>query len=92
MNSGSLILITIVFSILFVFLQRSEARRRFIVLGLVLLVGALIGQNAANRNLGFESLIGLVLGSILAFLFWLLVGRYNPVGSSDNIRVVRMDD
>jgi hypothetical protein len=92
MNSGYLILITIVFSILFVFLQRSEARRRFIVLGLVLLVGALIGQNAANRNLGFESLIGLVLGSILAFLFWLLVGRYNPVGSSDNIRVVRMDD
>lgn len=29
---------------------------------------------------------------ILAFLFWLFVGRYNPPGSSESIRVLGLND
>jgi len=39
------------------------------------------------------SKVVLALALVLNLLFWLLIGRYNPVASSDkNIRVIGMDD
>ncbi len=38
------------------------------------------------------TILALVSAFIVAFLFWLLVGRYNPPGSSDSIRVLGLND
>ncbi len=39
-----------------------------------------------------EALVGLLIATVFNGLFWLLIGRYNPVHSSDEIRVLGMDD
>lgn len=39
-----------------------------------------------------EAWIALVLALLLNFSFWLFIGRYNPVHSSDEIRVITMDE
>jgi len=39
-----------------------------------------------------ETLIGFIVGFIISGLFWALIGKYNPVGSSDDIQVVGMND
>jgi hypothetical protein len=36
--------------------------------------------------------LGFIFAVVVSFLFWLLVGRYNPVGTSDDIHVLGMDD
>jgi hypothetical protein len=33
-----------------------------------------------------------VVALVVNFLFWLLIGRYNPVGSSEDIQVLGLDD
>ncbi|MCC6891189.1 MAG: hypothetical protein IT321_00100 [Anaerolineae bacterium] len=39
-----------------------------------------------------EAVLGLIIAAVLNFLFYVLIGRYNPVGSSDDIHVLGMDD
>ncbi len=92
MDIGSLILLALSFTIIFILIQRSEARRRRIVLFCMLLVILLIAWYANTAGLQREALIGFFIGLALSWLFWLLVGRYNPVGSSDSIHVLGMDD
>ena len=52
----------------------------------------LIRHNAFLKVKHSETQAAFVLGLILSFLFWLLIGRYNPIGSSDDIQVIGMDD
>lgn len=92
MDGGSLLLLSISFFLVFFFIQRAEARRRRIVIFAMLLVIALIVWYANTTSLQREALVGFFIGLILSFLFWILIGRYNPVGSSDSIKVLGMDD
>jgi hypothetical protein len=39
-----------------------------------------------------EAFVALLIALFFNLLFWVLIGRYNPVGSSDNIRVLGLDD
>ncbi|MDI9634498.1 hypothetical protein QM565_01670 [Geitlerinema splendidum] len=39
-----------------------------------------------------EALFALVTAFLINFFFWALIGRYNPVGSSDRIQVIGMED
>lgn len=41
-----------------------------------------------------EMVIGVIASLILSFLFWLLIGRYNPAGDKDEeaIKVYGLDD
>jgi len=92
MDIGSLILLSLSFMILFIIVQRAEAKRKRIVRITVALLLLLIVWYANTTSLQTEALVGFIVAVILSFLFWLLIGRYNPVGSSDDIRVLGLDD
>lgn len=89
MNTGYLLLVAVAFAVLAIISQRIEDGRKrpfrwFIGFVLVLLM--------IRGNLLLENLLGFGLGLVVSFVFWLFVGRYNPVGSSDEIKVFGMDD
>jgi uncharacterized membrane protein YhhN len=92
MDIGSLILLTLSFTTIFILIQRAEAKRRRIVIFCMFLVIVLIAWYAGMTNLQRETLFGFIIGLVFSFLFWVLIGRYNPVGSSDDIHVLGMDD
>ena len=92
MDTGITILLTLFISFMLFVVQRVEAKRRLIVAVGMLLGGELIRRYVWYRDLHSEALVALVVALVLNGLFWLLIGRYNPVGSSDRIQVIGMDD
>jgi hypothetical protein len=72
--------------------QRAEAKRKKIVRTIAILLVLFMAWYANTTSLQSEALVGFIIAVVISFLFWLLVGRYNPVGSSDAIRVLGMDD
>lgn len=86
-------LITIVVTLLLVMVQRAEAARRRLVGGFVIICLLIIRHNAFIKgDLHEETLLAFVLSLLISALFWLLVGKYNPPGDSDDISVIGMDD
>lgn len=93
MNGGVVLLLTIVLGAMLLLIQRAEQRRRRLTTIVMAGVGFLIGYWANYRLLGSEFTTALALAAFLNLLFWLLIGRYNPVGDSEQgIRVLGMDD
>jgi hypothetical protein len=92
MQLDAILLLAFVFSLLLFFIQRSEKRRRLVAIIVVLGVGELLRRYVFYRDYHDEALIALIIAVILNVLFWLLIGRYNPVGSSDSIQVMGLDD
>lgn len=93
MNWGAFLLIGVVLCGLLFGVQRTEARRRRLSLLLLFLMAALSWSWANFRDLKSEYLLALAVSLIVNFLFWLLIGRYNPVADSDEtITVYGMDD
>lgn len=92
MDWGSFVLLTGSFTVILLMVQRAERRRRLVVALFMLVIGILIQRYVLSWNLHTEAQIGFVVALILNLLFWLLVGRYNPVGSSEDIQVLGMDD
>lgn len=92
MDGGILILLVLSLGTIILVLQRTEAKRRrfvsiimfFVVLVLIWLVNL--------RGAWGEAFLGLIIALILNWLFYVLIGRYNPVGTSDDIHVLGMDD
>lgn len=92
MDVGTLLLLTISFGLLLLLVQRAESKRRRIVAILLLpVLGIILHYANATENLR-EAFAGFVVALVLNFLFWLFIGRYNPVGSSDSIKVLGLDD
>jgi hypothetical protein len=86
-------LISITVALLLIIVQRSEETKRRIVWTVVILCFLIIRHNAFIKgNLHDETLFGFIIGFIISGLFWALIGKYNPVGSSDSIQVMGMDD
>lgn len=86
-------LVTLMFTIQLLWLQRTEIKRRRIVWFIIIVASLGIRHNAFLRgNLHGETLAGFIAAILLAGLFWLFIGRYNPVGSSDNIKVIGLND
>ena len=93
MEIGYLLLIAVTFGLLFITIQRTEKTKRRIVWLLVILAGLVIRQNAFIQNdLHEETLFGFLGGLLIAGIFWSFIGRYNPVGTSDEIKVIGLDD
>ncbi|MCB9451673.1 MAG: hypothetical protein H6672_09550 [Anaerolineaceae bacterium] len=92
MDWGSFILLAGSFTIIMLMVQRAERRRRRLVGLFMLVIGILIQRYAVFWKLYDEALFGFIVALILNFLFWALIGRYNPVGTSDDIRVMGLDD
>ena len=92
MDTQYLFFVALLITILLIAMQRTEAGRRKFVLLLLVIVGLLLRHNAFLKNLHVETALGIAAGAIVSGLFWLFVGRYNPVGSSDDIKVMGLDD
>lgn len=92
MNLEYLIILTTLFSIIFMLIQRSEAKKRMIVTLALVIPMILIRNFAVYRDVQQEAWIGLGIALIFNFMFWVLIGRYNPVPSSDEIQVLGLDD
>ncbi|QPC81018.1 hypothetical protein G4Y79_15040 [Phototrophicus methaneseepsis] len=89
MNWGYIFIVGLVFSTLLIFSQRVIPRRRrtmrifIVVLGIILVLGTpLLGEN----------ILAFLIALIISFLFWLLIGRYNPPPEDDSIKVLGLDD
>lgn len=85
-------IILILLTMLFLFEQRADPTRRkavryFTYFGMFLLLIYTWWYEAWR-----EGLFALLAAIAVSGLFWLLIGRYNPVSSSDDIRVLGMDD
>ena len=76
---------------LFLF-QRTEAKKRRIVALVMVLLSVVIFNFIRYRELHSEAQTALVAALAVNFLFWALIGRYNPPKSSDEIQVIGMDD
>lgn len=92
MDIEYLLIFTVLLSFLLFLIQRTEAKRRLLVILVVAIPAILIRNWIAYRDMEQEGLVALGLALLLNFLFWFLIGRYNPVGSSDDIEVLGMDD
>lgn len=93
MNAGVVLLLTLVLGGMLFLIQRAEKRRRRLATLVMAGLAFLLWYWAGYRQLGGEFTTSLLLALVLNFLFWLLIGRYNPVGDSDSgIRVLGMDD
>lgn len=86
-------LISIIVMFLFIMIQRTKPNRRRLSFAFVVLCLLVIRHYTTLKNdLHEETLIAFALGVVLSGIFWLLIGRYNPVASDDGIRVMGMDD
>ena len=93
MDSNYLALIAITVSLLFILIQRTEPKRRRLSIVFVVFCLLVIRHNTfLKKDLHEETLIAFMLGILFSGLFWLLIGRYNPVDSGDDIQVMGMDD
>lgn len=92
MDLGITALLTAVFGLLMFFIQRTEAKKRLVVTLITLIVLELIRRYVWFRDVHTEGWVAFIAAFLLNFLFWLFIGRYNPVGSSDRIQVIGMDD
>lgn len=92
MNLEYLTIFTILIGLLVFFYQRTESGKRRTVLLIMIIPAVLIRNFAVYRDMESEAWAGLFLALFINFMFWVLIGRYNPVGSSDDIKVLGMDD
>jgi len=88
----TIILLALLYGTMMFLIQRSERRRRLLVALLLILIIGVIHWYANVRDVGGQSNSAIIIAIVVNVLFWLLIGRYNPVGSSDDIRVIGMDD
>lgn len=92
MDGGLVTLLILSLGTIILVIQRTEAKRRRIVLIVMFLVLVVLGWLVNIRGAWGEAVVALLIALFLNGLFYLLIGRYNPVGSSDDIHVLGMDD
>ncbi len=92
MDGGLVFLLVLSLGTIIFVIQRTEAKRRRIVLIVMFLVLLVLGWLINIREAWGEAVVGLLIALVLIGLFYLLIGKYNPVGSSDDIHVLGMDD
>ncbi|MBK8135409.1 MAG: hypothetical protein KA401_01105 [Anaerolineae bacterium] len=86
------IVITAMLVFLVFLVQRSEkkARRKvFLLSAIMFFVMRQFAFNQGNEGMAWQALL---IALAVNFIFWFIVGRYNPTGSSDDITVIGMDD
>jgi len=92
MDLGLFLLLLFVLSTILFIIQRTEAKRRRVVIIVMGFFTLIVLWFVNLRQIWGEAILIFLLALFLNSLFWLLIGRYNPVGSSDSIRVLGMDD
>ncbi len=92
MNMGYLLVLALIVTAMLLAVQRAEPKKRLIVFILLLIPAYLLRNFVVYREIVTEGWAALTIALVLNFLFWALIGRYNPVRSSDEIQVLGMDD
>ncbi|MDZ4770276.1 MAG: hypothetical protein SGJ24_14195 [Chloroflexota bacterium] len=92
MDFGIFALLAVIISALLFMVQRTESKRRRFVFILMLVLFELLRRYTWYRDVHTEAWAALCAALLFNFAFFLFIGRYNPVASSDDIRVYRMDD
>lgn len=86
-------LIAVLVALLLVMIQRTEPKRRRLAAIVVVPILLVIRQYAFLKgDFHEETLLALIIGIVLSGLFWLLIGRYNPVDGDSEVKVIGMDD
>lgn len=89
MEWGYVALIGTAFGVLLIIAQRIEARHKRMFRGFIVTMALILMIRYEQQS---DNLVGYVIALLISFLFWLLIGRYNPVGSGDEIKVYGLDD
>ena len=92
MQVGTFFLLLFATGFMMLFIQRTERRRRLLVTIGLSVIGVLIIRYVDYRNLHTEAQLAFVVALALNFLFWALIGRYNPPKNSDDMKVLGLDD
>ena len=93
MDWSQFFVVFIVFSVLWILAQRISTRHQRVFRIFIILFA--IAWMSMRLNLFFwELILGISASLVMSFLFWLLIGRYNPVGNRDEegIKVFGLDD
>ena len=93
MDWGYFFNVWIVFSILLIIQQRISQRHQRKFMGFII-VFALVWISWRIERFLLEMMLAFVASVLVSALFWLLIGRYNPVGNADEeaIKVIGLDD
>ena len=93
MDGNYLAFVAVIMALLFVMIQRTAPERRRLTFVFVALCLLIIRHNAFLKgDLHEETALAFVLALLLSGMFWLFIGRYNPVKSDDEVQVLGMDD
>lgn len=92
MDTGIFSLLAVFITVMLFMFQRTEKKRRRLALLLMLVFAELIRRYTWYRGVHVEAWGALATAAVLNSLFWLFIGRYNPVASSDEIKVMGLDD
>lgn len=92
MQTGPFFLLLFAITFMLLFVQRTERKRRLLVALGMGVVGILIVRFVDFRGYHVEAQLAFVVALLLNFLFWVLIGRYNPPKSSDDMKVLGLDD
>jgi hypothetical protein len=92
MNLGGLLILTGFNTALVLLVFRVESKHRRIVAACVLIGLFMVYQYGLGNRAESEAIFALVLAVIFNFVFWVLIGRYNPPRSDDEIKVIGLDD
>jgi uncharacterized membrane protein len=93
MDWGSFFLLFIAFLVLFLVIERTDSKRRVIPILTVLLALELARRYIWYRGIHTEGVSAFIAALVAIFLFWVMIGRYNHAGTSDNnIQVLGLDD
>jgi hypothetical protein len=92
MDWGYIGVVTLFFTVILIIAQRIEAKRQRIARYFIFIMMLLLMLRPNYTHLRGQNLVAYAIALFISFIFWLLIGRYNPVGSSDTIKVYGMDD
>jgi hypothetical protein len=91
-NPGITAFLTVAITFMLLMIQRSEAKKRLVVLLAVLVAFELIRRYIWFRDVHSEGWTAIGISVFLNLAYYLFIGRYNPVTPSDSIQVIGMDD
>lgn len=89
MDGGYILLVGISFGLLLIISQRVVPKRKRLFRGFVVTMMLFL---MCRYQYQLENIMGYVLALFISYLFWLLLGRYNPVKADDEIKVYGLND
>lgn len=89
MNWGYFLTIGVTFSFLLIVAQRLPERGKRMFRGFVVFMAFFLMIRYEQH---LENILGYAFALFMSFLFWGLIGRYNPVQQESDIKVYGLDD